>query len=105
MNKDFTVSSISQVPNNTISRKPHYLLHLNGSFEDKFEKFICVDSPEVKGNFIIVRGFFTLKSEEDINKEFLATLTNVDKDAIFDMWFPTHRVVSLKNLNFLFRKG
>jgi len=103
MNRDFTVQNVASIPNTmNVKRKPTYLLKLENTYE--ITKFVCMDVPDTNVNFIIVRGFFSELPEDEIIKTFPDMLTNVAKDLIVEMWFPTHKVVSIKSLTFSAKK-
>ena len=107
MNRDFAIQNIVNVPNTTnIKRKPTYLLVLEDTSGKKGtqQRFICMDTPDTNTNFVLVKGFFSTLPEEEINKTYSEILTSVDKEHIMEMWFPTHRVVSIRSLTFSAKK-
>ena len=65
-----------------------------------YQKFITIDKPDSQNGFITAKGFFTECTEDEIIKTFLELLTSTPKELILDMWFPWHRVVSIRSLIF-----
>lgn len=103
MDKDYSVGAVSNLPTfGTISKKPSYLITLEDSSGKKnsFQRFISIDKPDSQSGFILVKGIFTDSSEEDIVKKFSDLLTSTPKESILEIWFPWHRVISVRSLVF-----
>ena len=101
--KDFAISTVSSIPiMGTLSRKPIYLVTLENLIQKKgsFQLFIAVDKPESQNGFILAKGFFSDLPEEEIIKTFSDILTKTSKDLMLDMWFPWHRICSVRSLVF-----
>jgi hypothetical protein len=101
--KDFNVSAISSFPAvATVSKKPLYLVTLepSGKKGGSYQKFIAIDKPDSQNGFITAKGFFTESPEDEVIKTFSELLTSTPKELILDMWFPWHRVVSVRSLVF-----
>ena len=102
--KDFTVGTVSNFPAvASTSKKPIYLIILEDSSSSKkvsFQKFIAIDKPDSQNGFIMAKGVFTELSDDEIIKTFSEVLTSSPKELILDMWFPWHRVVSIRSLVF-----
>lgn len=102
-NQDFAISAIGSVPNvATISKKPIYLVTLEDSSGKKntFQRFVAIDKPDSQNGFLCVKGFYTDLLDEEISKTFFDVLTSTSKDLYLDIWFPWHRVLSVKSLVF-----
>ena len=101
--KDFTVRAIVSVPTiGALNKKPIYLITLEDSSGKKnsFQRFIALDKPDSQTGFLMVKGIFSELAEEEITKNFSDILTAAPKELILDVWFPWHRVVSVRSLVF-----
>lgn len=99
--KDYVVSSVG-VPMviGAINKKPLYLVTLTSEAKKPQEKFISIDRPDSQNGFIFAKGFFSDLDSEEIIKTFSDLLTKTPKELILDMWFPWHRVCSVRSLVF-----
>lgn len=111
MSKDIAVGAVGVVDggmilagalnkNVSISNKPAYLVTLIKDNPKSKTKFITLDKPELLNGFIQVRGIFTNSSEEEIIKNFSSILTSTDKELFSEVWFPWHKVSSVRSLVF-----
>jgi hypothetical protein len=85
-----------------VNKKPIYLIiaeAVDGKTKNK-EKFIAIDKPELLNGFVMVKGFFCDESEEDVSKNLSDLLTNTKKELYVEMYFPWHRIRSIKSLVF-----
>lgn len=97
--RDYAVGAVGMIPTaGAINKKPIYLIHL--SHKTTFQKFIAIDKPDSQNGFISTKGFFTDLPEEEVIKTFSELLTQTPKELILDMWFPWHRVHSVRSLVF-----
>lgn len=83
-------------------KKPPYLITLedgNGKLRT-FQRFISLDKPESSEGFVLVKGIFCDKAEDEIIKSFTDILTNNPKEFILEMMFPLHRIYSIRSLVF-----
>ena len=104
MDKDFSIG-VATIPTvGAINKKPIYLVSLSHSNGGKsgttYQKFISIDKPDSQNGFILTKGFFSELSDEEIIKTFNDLLTQTPKELILDMWFPWHRVHSIRSLVF-----
>jgi hypothetical protein len=91
------------LPNvSTTIKKPAHLIVLEsvGGKTKNFEKFIAIDKPELLNGFVFTKGFFCTESDEDIMKNLSSLLTETKKELYVEMFFPWHRVCSIKSLVF-----
>jgi hypothetical protein len=97
--RDYAIGAVGTIPTaGTINKKPAYLIHLtNGK---GMQKFVAIDKPDSQNGFISTKGFFSDATEEEIIKTFSDLLTQTPKELILDMWFPWHRVYSVRSLDF-----
>lgn len=91
------------IPNTAaLAKKPPHLVSLSDG--KKIELFLSLDKPESLNGFIQVKGFYVSDSdratEEQVNKDYLNLMGEIKKDSIVEMYFPLHRVHSIKNLMF-----
>lgn len=101
--KDFTIGAVVGIPTaGSLNKKPSYLLTLEDSSGKKgaCQRFITIDKPDSQNGFLMAKGIFSEMSEEEIMKKFSDALTNAPKEVIVDVWFPWHRVISVKSLVF-----
>ncbi len=103
--KDFSVGAIASIPTfGALNKKPIYLISLEDTSSKKgasnCQRFISLDKPDSQNGFILAKGIFSDCSEEEISKTFSDILTSAPKEAILDMWFPWHRVLSIRSLVF-----
>lgn len=102
--KDFTVSTVSGFPAvASVNKKPIYLVTLDDPSSSKkasFQKFISIDKPDSQNGFIMAKGLFCDLPDEEIIKTFSDILTSSPKELILDMWFPWHRIISVRSLVF-----
>jgi hypothetical protein len=97
--KDFMVG-VTGVPNvGNITKKPCYLVKLDGAKKVQF--FISIDKPDLLNGFIQSKGFYSDEQEDVIYKSF-ANLLAVAKaqELIVDMMFPWHKIHSIRSLVF-----
>jgi hypothetical protein len=98
--KDFAIS-VTGAPNvGHISKKPCYLISLDGSGKKGITYFISIDKPDLLNNFIQVKGIYSDFCEDEITKRFSEIILNTPKESIVDMMFPSHRIFSIKSLVF-----
>jgi hypothetical protein len=89
------------IPNvSLLAKKPPHLISLNNGKKTQF--FLSLDKPELLQDFIQVKGFYfeATLSEEDINKNYAEIMGSTSRDCVVEMFFPTHRILSIKNLIF-----
>jgi hypothetical protein len=98
--KDFTVGFTAAPAVGSISKKPCYLVTLEGAKASKQIRFITIDRPDLLTNFIQVKGVYSELSEEEILSQFADILSSTPKETIVDMMFPSHRVLSIRSLVF-----
>jgi hypothetical protein len=101
--KDFSVGAIVGVPTvGALNKKPIYLLTLEDASGKKnsFQRFIALDKPDSQNGFLMTKGIFSELSEEEITKNFSEILTATPKELILDVWFPWHRIISVRSLVF-----
>jgi hypothetical protein len=100
--KDFGVS-VTAVPQvGHVSKKPCYLVSLDGlnAKTKSVIYFIAMDKPDLLTNFIQVKGVYSDLSEDEITKKFNDILASTSKESFIDIMFPSHRVNSIKSLVF-----
>lgn len=85
-----------------INKKPPYLVTLltSGMKAPGKELFISLDKPESINGFIQVKGFFCVKTEDEIVKSFNEIISNNSRENIVEMMFPLHRVFHIRSLVF-----
>lgn len=98
--KDYAVGQAGMPQVGQASKKPCYLvsLHDPSSKKKPTTYFIAIDRPHFEMQFIQVKGVFSDLSEDEISKRFNDEIAN--KDAIVDIMFPSHRIMSIKSLVF-----
>jgi len=102
--KDYAIAATARVVSGSpILAKPAHLITFvqpaTGKSKQKF--FITIEKPEFEDQFVHVKGMFSEASEEEINNTFSEVLTEATKDStIVEMYFPIHRISSVKNLVF-----
>lgn len=100
--KDFAVGAVGIPQVGYVSKKPIYLIKIEGSVGKNkgLAHFICIDKPDLLNGFIQVKGFYSDESEEDIAKNFGDLLSAVPKESILDIYFPWHKIHSIRSLVF-----
>lgn len=98
--KDFAVSQTGIPSVGQQTKKPHYLITLDTppSKKKSGKFFIATDKPVFEMSFIQVKGVFSDLDEEEISKSFYEIASN--KSEIIDIMFPSHRILSIRNLVF-----
>lgn len=87
------------VPNiAALAKKPPHLVSLSDG--KKNQLFLSLDKPESLNGFIQVKGFYVEGTETDVSRDYLTLMGETKKDSIVEMYFPLHRVISIKNLMF-----
>jgi hypothetical protein len=82
-----------------MSKKPPHLIELTES--KKTTTFVSLDRPEFFHEFIQVKGIYISSAKvAELEKDVMTFVSQISKDDICDMMFPTHRVLSIKNLAF-----
>jgi hypothetical protein len=101
MSNDLGVGITTNVPNGSrIIPKPSYLLTLKDLNKAKTKNFITIDKPEILQGFVLVKGFFTDLSDDDISNKITEVLTNIKKELIIEVMFASHIVLSMRSLVF-----
>lgn len=96
---DIAISSTAKIPQvGQLSVKPSHLIILEKN--KGIEKFITLDKPEFLDNWVHVKGFFSMSSEEEIILNYREMLTSAKAEVIVEMFFPLHRVNSIRSLVF-----
>lgn len=100
--KDFAVSVTGLPAPGILSKKPCYLITLEGSKgKAKLVYFITIDKPDLLPcNFVQVKGIYSELEEEEISKNFIEIITNSPKEKIMDVMFPSHRIFTIRSLVF-----
>ncbi len=98
--KDFAISVTAAPPVGAISKKPCYLVVMDGTAKTKPVYFIAMDKPDLQTGFIQAKGIFSSDSEDDIVSGFGEILKNTPKESIVDMMFPWHRIRCIRSLVF-----
>lgn len=99
--KDYAVAATQRVVSGSpILNKPAHLLSFENSGKSKVKFFITTENPEFENQIVHVKGIYSEASEEEISNSFSDILTNAPKESILEMYFPIHRISSIKNLVF-----
>lgn len=81
-------------------KPPHLVLLIEGK---KFQHFLSIDKPDALSGVLQVKGFFVdpaWETSEDSNDKYINLISSTPKDKYVEMYFPLHRVHSIKNLMF-----
>jgi hypothetical protein len=98
--KDYAIAATARVVSGSpILTKPVYLLVLDGA-KSKSRNFIAVEKPDFQEAFVQVKGIFTEASDEEVINSFSEILTTAGKESILEMYFPWHRISSIRSLVF-----
>lgn len=88
-NSDLAVGVVGLPNVGALLKKPTYLVTLTEGKKEVY--FLATDKPElIVGGFIQAKGAFVDSPD----------VTEVTKDSIVEMIFPSHRIVHIKNLVF-----
>jgi hypothetical protein len=98
--KDFAISVTAAPQVGAISKKPCYLLSLEGTGKTKVAYFIAFDKPDMQADFVQVKGVYSNGSEEDIVSGFVDMVRGTPKEEIIEIMFPWHRILSIRSLVF-----
>lgn len=101
--KDYAVAATARVVSGSpILTKPVYLLTFenSGKTKEKTKSFIAVEKPDFQDAFVQVKGIFTEVAEEEIINSFSDILTAAGKESILEMYFPWHKISSIRSLVF-----
>ena len=101
--RDFAVGTVGLPQVGKVSNKPRYLIQLTSGAPTKnkpFVNFIALDKPGFEGNFISVKGFYSVESEDEIVNSFNDLITETPKEEIQDLLIPTQRVHVIRSLVF-----
>lgn len=83
-----------------ISKKPCYLVVIDGDTKNSVKHFVAMEKPEFLPNFIQVKGFWTGEEEDSIVVNFSEMVANTDKANIVDMMFPASKIHYIRSLVF-----
>lgn len=104
MSSDIAIGPATRVPvGSPITNKPSYLISLEeiSGKSKSIKYFITLDKPELLNGFIQVKGMFAdLMSEDEIVSKFSSLLTNAPRELILEMYFPWHKICSIRSLVF-----
>jgi hypothetical protein len=95
--KDFAIGVAVTPPVGALSKKPAHLITLEGK---PIKRFISIDKPELLNGFIQVKGIYSEEDESEIVNKFPDLLTNSPKELILEVWFPLHKISSIRSLVF-----
>lgn len=101
MEHDIAIGPVG-IPNvAALQKKPPHLLVLTKS-KGQPDLFISLDKPVFENDFVQVKGFFVggSSTETSVSSKYVEHMSSVDKDSVVEMFFPNHRIVSIKNLIF-----
>lgn len=99
--KDYAVAATARVVSGSpILTKPAHLIAFENSSKSKAKFFIAIEKPVIEQQFVQVKGIYSEQSEEEIINSFAEILTNAGKDTILEMYFPIHKISSIRNLVF-----
>lgn len=99
--KDYAIAATARVVSGSpILTKPVYLLTFENSGKSKVRSFIAVEKPDFQDAFVQVKGIFTEAGEEEVINSFSEILTTAGKESILEMYFPWHRISSIRSLVF-----
>ncbi len=99
--KDYAVLATNRVltGGQTLS-KPAYLIEFEIVGKSKAKFFIASERPEFADAFVQVKGIFSELSADEIINSFSDILTAAGKESIIEMYFPSHKIASIRNLVF-----
>jgi hypothetical protein len=81
-----------------IKKPPHLIELTEGKTKINFFSF---DRPDFHNDYIQVRGCVISPSEvESLSKDLASFMNAIPKDSVVECLYPTHRVLSIKNLYF-----
>lgn len=83
-----------------ISKKPCYLVAMDGLTPDTERYFIAMEKPEHMPNFIQVKGIWCEETDETIVGNFAEIVGGADKSTILDMMFPASKIHYIRSLVF-----
>ncbi len=87
-----------------ISKKPHYLIMLDGGTTAKgknsVQLFVAIDKPDLLQGFVQVKGFYCDASKDDIIANFTELSRTVAKEELVEVLLPSHRIHEIRSLVF-----
>lgn len=102
--EDKTAQQITLPNPNATPEKPSSLLSLterNGSGKEIEVFFITLGKPQIIGNVVEVKGFYSPSSKKDeITKNFRTLVSSVSKEDILEITFPLSKINSIRSLNY-----
>lgn len=99
--KDYAIAATARVvAGSPILNKPVYLLTFENPGKSKAKFFIAIEKPEFQDAFVQVKGVFSEASEDEIINSFADILTQAGKESILEMYFPWHKISSIRSLVF-----
>lgn len=99
MSNDIAIGPVGLPNIGALIKKPPHLVELT---EGKTKiNFLSLDKPELLSDYIQVKGRVISSTEmESVSKDLVAFINSIHKDTIEECLFPSHRVLSIKNLAF-----
>lgn len=103
--KDIVVASTLNIPvGGTISSKPAYLVSLEPEGKSKNGKlFLAIEMPNVQSSYIHAKGFFLDPEQyeyEGVLTGYKTIIAGTASESYVEMWFPWHKVSSMRSLVF-----
>jgi hypothetical protein len=101
--KDYAIAATQRIVSGSpILNKPAHLITFVSTTAAKTKQlFLTIEKPEFENHFVHVKGIFTDLSEDSIANTFSELLTEAIKESsLTEMYFPIHRISSMKNLVF-----
>jgi hypothetical protein len=105
MSNDVAIGPVMRLPTGGfIASKPSYLISIEEIVlkTKKITYFITLDKPELLNGFIQVKGMFadSALTEDEIVTKFSELLTSAKKELFLEMFFPWHKICSIRSLVF-----
>lgn len=100
MSNDIAIGITASLPTaGAMSKKPVYLITLEKT-GNVTKRFLTLDKPESLNGFVQAKGIYSDSSEDEISKNFSDILTNAKKESIIEIYFPLHKISSMRSLVF-----
>ena len=99
MSTDIAIGPVGLPNVGGLIKKPPHLVELT---EGKTKiNFLSLDRPDLLSDYIQVRGCMVdSKDLEALSKDLVNFVSSIPKDSIVECLYPSHRVLSIKNLYF-----
>jgi hypothetical protein len=98
------VTGLPRGNHNPSNLKPAHLVYVVDNYDKrdnlKIRYLLTLDKPTMEVPYLLAKGYFIEKTEEEIHASFNEILATEKKESMIEIYLPWHRVFQVKSLIF-----